>query len=157
MYRHFADKYELFRRVFFSLVVDIGAELALRDNPAHIFTLIGQMQSGLSSKMASIWADPEPGRSFHGYAGYQAQAGFERPEPVAMVARYIAAEQRLGRARPDVDPVQATAAAVAIPFASGMGKALWSTFGPGPGVQRAEDFPIPAGVTRHSRCATPSP
>lgn len=155
MYRHFTDKYELFHQVFFSLVGEIGIELdrlpdragtlTLRDNLAHIFTLIGQMQSNLASLMASIWADPELGKNFNSYAGQQALTGFERPEPVTMVARYVAAEQRAGRVRADVDAVQAAAAIVAIPFAAGMERALWSAFGPGADAQQTEDFPVPAG------------
>ena len=154
MYRHFADKQELFHQVVFSLVVDIVAELGrlpdkagqatLRDNLAHIFTLIGQMQSKLAAMMASVWADSDLRRSFDSFAGERMAAGFERPEPVTMVAEYLAAEQTLGRVRPDVDPGQAAAVVVAIPFASGMERALWTTFGPGQEAAATEDFPVPA-------------
>ena len=68
--------------------------------------------------------------------------GFERPEPVSMVAKYVAAEQRGGRIRGDLDAVQTAAVIVAIPFASGMERALWANFAPdrqlAPG-----DFPLP--------------
>ena len=68
MYRHFADKYELFHEVFLALVLEIGDELdrfperagreSVRDNLTHVFTLIGHMQAKVSSLMASMWADP---------------------------------------------------------------------------------------------------
>jgi hypothetical protein len=64
---------------------------------------------------------------------------------VALVAKYIAAEQRLGRIRSDIDPAQAAAVVVSIPFASGMESALWANFGPDRTVERSEDFPLPGG------------
>jgi AcrR family transcriptional regulator len=154
MYRHFADKYELFHQVFLSLVMDIGEELrrlperagqkTVRDNLEYLFLLVGQMQGNLSSLMASVWADPDLGRSFDSYVREKSPEGFERPEPVTMVAEYIRAEQERGRIRRDVDATEAAAVVVSIPFASGMERALWANFA-APGEPRAAgDFPIPA-------------
>jgi AcrR family transcriptional regulator len=152
MYRHFADKYALFHEVFLALILEIGMELdrfperagreSVRENLARVFSLIGQMQAKVSSLMASMWADPDLGRSFASHSQTRMPPGFERPEPVAMVARYVAAEQRAGRIRADVDPVQAAAVIVAIPFASGMERALWANFAPDQELP-AEDFPLP--------------
>jgi AcrR family transcriptional regulator len=153
MYRHFADKYQLFHHVFFSLMLEMGAELArlperggqetVRDNLAHVFSVVGQMGSKLSSMMASTWADRDLARSFETFAQEQTPTGFERPEPVALVAKYIEAEQRRGRIRSDIDPGQAAAVIVSIPFASGMERALWASFGPDRTIERPEDFPLP--------------
>jgi AcrR family transcriptional regulator len=154
MYRHFADKYELFHEVFLALVLEIGGELnrfperagqaCVRDNLTHVFSLIGQMQAKVSSLMASMWADPDLGRSFAGYMQTRMPPGFERPEPVAMVAKYVAAEQQQGRIRNDIDPMQAAAVIVSIPFASGMERALWANFAPDQELT-AGDFPLPNG------------
>jgi AcrR family transcriptional regulator len=152
MYRHFADKYGLFHEVFLALVAEIGEELdrlperagreSVRDNLTHVFSLIGQLQAKVSSLMASMWADPGLGRSFASYIQTSMPAGFERPEPVAMVAKYVAAEQQAGRIRGDIDPVQTAAVIVAVPFASGMERALWANFAPDRQLA-AEDFPLP--------------
>jgi AcrR family transcriptional regulator len=155
MYRHFVDKYELFHEVFFSLATDIGGEFdrlperagqgTLRDNLEYVLSLIGQMQARLSSLMASIWADPDLSSSFDAHAKNKVSGGFERPEPVPMVAAYIRAEQELGRVRRDLDPTEAGAVIVSIPFASGMERALRASFttrADSPDAE-AEDFPFP--------------
>ena len=152
MYRHFSDKYELFHEVFLSLVLEIGEELkrlperaggeTVRANLESVFSQIGQMQAQLSSLMASIWADPALGKSFDAYARDSAQEGFERPEPVTLVAEYIRAEQELGRIRRDVDATEAAAVVVSVPFASGMERALWANFAPQAEPTASGDFPI---------------
>jgi AcrR family transcriptional regulator len=154
MYRHFTDKYELFHQVFLSLVLDTGKELrrlperagqnTVRDNLEYLFLLVGQMQGDLSSLMASTWADPDLSRSFYSYVREKSPEGFVRPEPVAIVAEYIKAEQRLGRIRLDVDATEAAAVVASIPFAAGMERALWANFAPGGGPSTHGDFPVPA-------------
>ena len=154
MYRHFADKYELFHQVFFALLLDAGEELrrlpglagqnTVRDNLEYLFVTAGRMQGALSSLMASTWADPDLGRNFESYVRGKPSPDFERPQPVAMVAKYIQAEQELGRIRPDVDATEAAAVIVSVPFAAGMERALWANFAP-PGEPNASgDFPVPA-------------
>jgi AcrR family transcriptional regulator len=154
MYRHFADKYELFHQVFFALVLEIGEELrrlperagqnTVRDNLEYLFLSAARMQGSLSALMASTWADPDLGRSFESYVRDKSPNEFERPEPVTMVAAYILAEQELGRIRSDVDATEAAAVVASIPFAAGMERALWTNFAVqgGPGAPR--DFPVPA-------------
>lgn len=154
MYRHFTDKYELFHQVFLSLVVDTGKELkrlperagqnTVRNNLEYLFLLVGQMQGDLSSLMASTWADPDLSRSFDSYVREKSPEGFVRPEPVAIVAEYIRAEQRLGRIRLDVDATEAAAVVASIPFAAGMERALWANFAPDGGPSAHGDFPVPA-------------
>ena len=153
MYRHFADKYQLFHEVFLSLAQDIGQELgrlperagqgAVRDNLEYLFSLIGQMQAQLSSLMASIWADPDLAKSFAAHVGENGPEGFERPEPVPLVAEYVRAEQGLGRIRADVDPIEAAAVIVSIPFVSGMERALKVSFTTQGNLPDTEDFPSP--------------
>jgi AcrR family transcriptional regulator len=154
MYRHFTDKYELFHQVFLSLVLDTGKELkrlperagqnTVHDNLEYLFLLVGQMQGDLSSLMASTWADPDLGRSFDSYVREKSPEGFARPEPVAIVAEYIRAEQELGRIRLDVDATEAAAVVASIPFAAGMERALWANFAPSGGPSAHGDFPVPA-------------
>ena len=89
MYRHFADKYELFHEVFLALVAEIGEELdrfperagreSVRDNLAHVFSLMAHMQAKVSSLMASMWADPGLGRSFASYLAGKDAGGLRAP------------------------------------------------------------------------------
>jgi AcrR family transcriptional regulator len=154
IYRHFADKYDLFHAVFMSLAAGIGEELrrlperagqgTVRDNLEYLFSLVGQMQAQLSSLMASMWADPDLARNFDTRVEKNASAGFERPEPVMMVAEYICAEQELGRIRADIDAVEAAAAVVSVPFAAGMERALNAHFAADGNLPSSEDFPSPA-------------
>jgi AcrR family transcriptional regulator len=154
IYRHFADKHALFHEVFLSLAVGIGDALrrlperagqgTVRDNLEYLFALVGNMQAHLSSLMASIWADPELSRSFDAHVRETALGGFERPEPVAMVAEYIRAEQELGRIRGDIDAMEAAATVVSVPFASGMERALSTHFSAQGDFPASEDFPYPA-------------
>jgi AcrR family transcriptional regulator len=153
MYRHFADKYELFHEVFLSLAQDIGQELrrlperagqgTVRDNLEYLFSRIGQMQAQLSSLMASIWADPDLAKSFDAHVGEDGPEGFERPEPVPLVAEYVRAEQHLGRIRADVDPIEAAAVIASIPFVSGMERALRARFTTQGDSSASVDFPAP--------------
>jgi AcrR family transcriptional regulator len=154
MYRHFADKYELFHQVFFALVLEIGEELrrlperagqnTLRDNLEYLFLSAERMQGSLSALMASTWADPDLGRGFESYVREKSPSEFERPQPVAMVAAYIRAEQELGRIRSDVDATEAAAVVASIPFAAGMERALSASFAPHGGPSAPRDFPVPA-------------
>jgi AcrR family transcriptional regulator len=154
MYRHFADKYDLFHQAFLSLTRDIGEELkrfperaglnTVRENLECLFSLVGQMQAQVSSLMASMWADPELARSFNTRVQDSTLAGFERPEPVAMVADYIRAEQELGRVRRDIDAAEAAVVVVSIPFASGMQQALSTHFAAQGDLPAPESFPPPA-------------
>ena len=169
IYRHFADKYALFHEVFLSLTAGVGEELrriparaghgTVRDNLEYLFVLVGGMQAHLSSLMASMWADPELARNFGAHVREHAAEGFERPEPVSMLAEYIRAEQALGRIRGDVDAVEAAAAVVSVPFASGMEHALSAQFSAPGGLPAPEDFPAPAAAALDilARGLAPSP
>ncbi len=116
----------------------------MRGNLEHLFSLVGGMQAQVSSLMASMWADPELARSFGAHVQKNALAGFERPEPVTMVAEYIRAEQELGRIRRDIDAVEAAAVVVSVPFASGMERALSAHFAAQGDLPASGDFPPPA-------------
>lgn len=154
MYRHFTDKYELFHQVFFALVLEVGEEFrrlperagqdTVRDNLEYLFRLAGRTQEDLTTLMASTWADPDLRKSFESYAREKSPREFERPDPVAMVAAYIRAEQELGRIRSDVDATEAAGAVTSIPFAAGMERALWANFAPAEGPGAPQDFPPPA-------------
>jgi len=118
IYRHFADKYALFHEIFLSLAGDIMAELArfperagqgtVRDNLEHLLGLVGPLVDHTASLMASMSADPEVARSFAVYVQQRAPDGLTFG-PVAIVAEYIRAEQKLGRIRNDVDASEAAA------------------------------------------------
>jgi AcrR family transcriptional regulator len=147
IYRHFDDKYALFHEIFLSLAGDIVAELArfperagqgtVRDNLEHLLGLVGRLVEHTASLMASMWADPEVARSFAAYVHERAPEGLESG-PVAIVAEYIRAEQRLGRIRDDVDASEAAAVVASVPFASSMERAMNEHF------PRPADFPVPA-------------
>jgi AcrR family transcriptional regulator len=147
IYRHFPDKYALFHDVFRSLTAGVVGELlrfreraghgTVRDNLEYLFCMVGGIQEQLSSLMASMWADPDLARNVGARARELAPDGFVPPGPVSMVAEYIRAEQELGRIRDDVDPLEAAATVVSVPFAAGMERAL-STH-----PDMSGEFPVP--------------
>jgi hypothetical protein len=92
-----------------------------------------------TSLTASMWADPEVARRFEAYVRERAPKGLEAG-PFAIVAAYLQAEQERGRIRDDVDPPDAAAVIVSVPFANGMQRALQERF-PAP-----EQFPAPGGA-----------
>ncbi len=155
MYRHFTDKYELFHQVFFALVLDAGEELrrlperagqnTVRDNLEYLFVLAGRMQGDSVVANGVHVGRPRPGQKLRLLRARASRPeGFERPEPVAIVAEYIRAEQELGRIRLDVDATEAAAVVASIPFAAGMERALWANFAPAGGPSAHGDFPVPA-------------
>ena len=156
IYRHFADKYALFHEVFLSLTVEVVAELqrfreragksTVRDNLESLFTLVGDIQEQLSSLMASMWADPELAKNVAARAHELAPEGFVPPGPVATVAEYIRAEQKLGRIRNDVDATEAAAVVVSVPFAAGMERALSTHPGASGEFPVPDECPVPAAA-----------
>ena len=146
IYRHFADKYALFHEIFLSLAGDIMAELArfperagqgtVRDNLEHLLGLVGPLVDHTASLMASMSADPEVARSFAVYVQQRAPDGLTFG-PVAIVAEYIRAEQKLGRIRNDVDASEAAAVVASVPFASSLERAMNEHF------PKPTDFPAP--------------
>lgn len=148
IYRHFSDKHALFLAVFLHIAGKMNDDLrrvperaghgTVHENLEHLFALTGVHQEHLSSLMASMWADPELGISFRAAVEEQGLEGFELAGPVAVVADYIRAEQKLDRIRSDVDPMEAAAVVVALPFARGVEQTL------GGRSPAASEFPAPA-------------
>ncbi len=114
IYRHFPNKTTLFFAAAMERHTEIVAKLA--DFPARAGqgTVAGNLTEALTSLAAlredimplelAILTDPDlaAGRDAAVAAGIIADGG----GPPEQLARYVAAEQRLGRVRPDLDPTQ---------------------------------------------------
>lgn len=155
IYRHFSDKHALFLAVFLHIAGGMIQDLrrvperaghgTVRENLEYLFALIGAQQERMSSLMASMWADPELGASFRARIEDQGLEGFELAGPVAVVADYIRAEQKLGRIRSDVAATEAAAVVVALPFARGVEQTLGGRFPAPSELPAPSEFPAPAG------------
>lgn len=155
IYRHFDDKHALFAEVLFSLLTEadggLGAFLELagtgsvRENLAHLFAVLGELQQRLSPLMASLWADQELAGRVAARAAELAPEGFVPPGPVGVVAAYVRAEQELGRVRGDVDPLAAAGVIVSVPLAAGMTGSLGAAPETAAEFPRPEAFPAPGG------------
>lgn len=134
IYRHFSDKLALFHEVFLSVAGGDAEELerfadragqgTVRENLERLFRLFEDLQKRQAPLLASMWADTEVASSFAVRAQEQGMEGYRLDGPQTMVAEYIRAEQALGRIRADVDPVEAAAIVVALPFARGVQRTL---------------------------------
>ncbi len=106
---------------------------------SSLLQLLSGMIEHTTSLTASIWADPEMARRFEAYIRERMPMGL-RGGPVAVAAAYLRAEQACGRVRDDIDPLEAAAVVVSVPFASGMQRVLHQHL-PGPG-----EFPAPGAA-----------
>jgi AcrR family transcriptional regulator len=150
IYRHFLDKQALFHAAFVEAVngpledlrsfAERAGTATLRDNLAALLELLGSMQELTAPLMASLAADQELARSFAGHVQDEGLEELDPAMPMTMTAAYVAAEQRLGRVRKDVDPAEAAAIIVAVPFAQGMARTL------GVGGDKAFALALPHGA-----------
>jgi AcrR family transcriptional regulator len=134
IYRHFADKQALFHAVFVEAVSEQlellrkfpgrAGTATLRDNLEALLDLLGSMQELTAPLMASLTADAELAAGFMKLVQEQGLEGFDPTAPVAATAAYVAAEQKAGRIRRDVDPGEAATLIVAVPFAQGVERTL---------------------------------
>lgn len=124
IYRHFPDKHAL----FLAAVVDANQPViawmtdlpqraghaTLADNLNQALTQLASLRQHMLPLELAMLTDPELAARRH--AGIAALhpadptasvAGLPTPNPPALLAEYLSAEQRLGRVRSDVDPTRA--------------------------------------------------
>lgn len=124
IYRHFPDKQAL----FLAAVVDANAPViawmtelpkragheTLADNLSQTLTRLASLRQHMLPLELAMLTDPElAARRQAGIAALHtsdpaaAVAGLPSPNPPALLAQYLTAEQQLGRVRADVDPTRA--------------------------------------------------
>ncbi len=156
IYRHFPDKHAL----FLAAVVDANqpvitwmtdlperaGQATLAANLSETLTRLSSLRQHMMPLELAMLTDPElAARRQAGIAAMHtgdlaaAVAGLPEPNPPALLARYLTAEQALGRVRADVDP---TRAAVTI-LATLMGLAIMPAQDPPLG---PSDDPIAAAL-----------
>jgi AcrR family transcriptional regulator len=134
IYRHFPDKQALFHAVFVEaasgpleqlrLFPDRAGTATLRDSLADLLDLLGSMQEVTAPLMASLAADEVLAESFAAHVSHEGLEQFDPATPMTVTAAYVAAEQRLGRIRDDLDPAEAAALIAAVPLAQGIARTL---------------------------------
>lgn len=124
IYRHFPDKHALFLAAVIDANEPVNAWMtglperaghgALADNLAETMTRLSGLREHMLPLELAILTDPELAeRRRTGMAALgidspdMAAPGLPDPNPPTLLARYLAAEQHLGRVRADVDPIQA--------------------------------------------------
>ena len=125
IYRHFPDKQHLFFAAVLERnapVIDwvsqfpaLAGQASVRENLCEALVQLGRLRADLLPLELSLRADPELARSLH-----QAAAGVPAEGPPESVTAYLAAEQRLGRVRADVDVEHAAVIILAILFGLAM-------------------------------------
>ena len=124
IYRHFPDKHAL----FLAAVVDANqpvttwmtglperaGQATLASNLSETLTRLASLRQHMMPLELAMLTDPElVARRQAGIAALHngdlaaAVAGLPEPNPPALLAQYLSAEQALGRVRPDVDPTRA--------------------------------------------------
>ncbi|MBI3745486.1 MAG: TetR/AcrR family transcriptional regulator [Chloroflexi bacterium] len=123
IYRHFPDKSSLFLAAileanapliawFTSLPTRAGQD-EVEDNLTDAALRLAGMRDAIIPLELAIMADPELAAQRRGALS---AAGSLPPGPPDAIASYLAAEQRLGRVRPDVDPREAAIVILAVLF-----------------------------------------
>jgi AcrR family transcriptional regulator len=154
IYRHFADKQDLFYAAFsakraitadeFLRLPELAGKETIRENLRRFISVIEDVERTIAPLRASMWSDKElmeqlsaSERTGADGVGEGAGPGAGQPaEPLGPLAEYLRAEQALGRIRGEVDCERAAFALFAIPFASVMMSRL------APGQLPAEDLDI---------------
>lgn len=125
IYRHFANKQDLFKAAFAERnAANVGAitglpELAgtstVRENLLRLIRAIENVESSMAPLQAAASSDAELAAAL--FSGPQPAAeGMPGLAPLEPIARYLAAEQALGRVHRDVNVGDAALALFAIPF-----------------------------------------
>ncbi len=117
IYRHFADKQELFCAAFgakqamtaeeFLRLPELAGKDTVRENLRRFISLIEDVERTVAPLQASLWSD----------GALRAALG-TAADPLLPLTVYLEAERALGRVRADVDCGRAAFALFAIPFAS---------------------------------------
>lgn len=126
IYRHFADKQELFRATFsaknpltdesFLRLSELAGTGTVRENLRRLISVLEDVERVIAPLQASVWSDAELMEAVNTAAGDEVMA---RPaEPWLPLTEYLKAEQALGRIRADVDCEKAALALFAVPFAA---------------------------------------
>jgi AcrR family transcriptional regulator len=158
IYRHFADKQDLFYAAFsakraitadeFLRLPELAGKGTIRENLRRFISVIEDIERTIAPLQACMWSDrelmeqlPAAERARGPGAGEGRDAGVgggdRRPAgPLGPLAEYLKAEQALGRIRGDADCERAAFALFAIPFASVMMSRML------PGQPSAEDLDI---------------
>lgn len=126
IYRHFADKRELFAAVFadrnasnFEAVTALPAlagTKTVRENLLFLIEAIQDVEREVAPLRAAAFTDADLAAAL--VSAPSANATGAAMGPLDPLARYLEAEQRLGRIRSDVDCTAAAFALFAIPFAA---------------------------------------
>jgi AcrR family transcriptional regulator len=137
IYRHFADKQDLFYAAFsakravtadeFLRLPELAGKETIRENLRRFVSVIEDIERTIAPLQASMWSDRElmeqlPASERTGGDGVgEGAGGAGRPTgTLGPLAEYLRAEQALGRIRGEVDCERAAFALFAIPFASVM-------------------------------------
>lgn len=126
IYRHFPDKASLFFAAVMESNAAVVAEVAALPGRAGSATVEANLLDALERLAAlredvvplelALWSDPELAAQRR--RALAARPGLP-PGPPDAIAAYLAAEQRLGRVRADVDPVEAAIIVLATLFGLG--------------------------------------
>ncbi|MBN2839995.1 MAG: TetR/AcrR family transcriptional regulator [Coriobacteriia bacterium] len=129
IYRHFADKQQLFQAVFIdrdtansaaiTQLPDLAGTKTVRENLLFLIHAIEDVEANVAPLQAAMSSDAELAAALFSSAG-PARAEMPGVAPLEPLARYLEAEQKLGRVRADVDVARAAFALFAIPFAAVM-------------------------------------
>jgi AcrR family transcriptional regulator len=125
IYRHFPDKQHL----FFAAVLErnapviewvaqlpaLAGQASVRANLGEALVHLGRLRADLLPLELSLRADPDLARNLQ-----QAAAGAPAQGPPESITAYLAAEQRLGRVRADVDVERAAVIILALLFGLAM-------------------------------------
>jgi len=127
IYRHFADKKELFQAVFadrnaansraITELPDLAGKKTVRENLLFLIRAIEDVEANVAPLQAALSSDKELATALFSSAD-SGKAGTGGIAPLVPLARYLEAEQKLGRVRADVDAMHAAFALFAIPFAA---------------------------------------
>ena len=124
IYRHFPDKHALFLAAvvdanqpvitWMTALPERAGQATLASNLSETLTRLASLRQHMMPLELAMLTDPElAARRRAGIAALRtgdpvaAVAGLPEPNPPALLARYLSAEQALGRVRPDVDPIRA--------------------------------------------------
>jgi AcrR family transcriptional regulator len=128
IYRHFSDKQALFYAAFsaknpftadeFLRLPELAGKETVHENLRRFMSVIEDIVRTTAPLEASMWSDAELMEALR-EAGRTGEAEPGRPaDPLLPLAKYLEAEQQLGRVREGVDCERAAFALFAIPFAS---------------------------------------
>jgi AcrR family transcriptional regulator len=146
IYRHFTSKQELFRAAFTERSVadvqaitglpDLAGTGTVRGNLLLLIRMIEDVEANVAPLHAAASSDAELAAALFSESPL-ADGGNPIMTPLEPLARYLAAEQALGRVRGDIDVAHAAFALFAIPFAGVTTNRLARTAGKRNGVDMA--------------------